>query len=144
VSSQSTVLVVDDDLDLRLTLADALSISGFRVVGASNGREALELLCEQNLKPDVILLDMMMPEMDGWAFRDEQKRRGGELDAIPVVVFSAYTLGDDAVAQLAAAGYLRKPASLPDLVAAVRNAMRSSPNAHENETSTPDDDVRDH
>ena len=126
MSGPSTVLVVDDDLDLRLTLADALSICGFRVVGASNGREALELLCEKQLRPDVILLDMMMPEMDGWAFRDEQRKRGGDLDAIPVVVFSAYTFGDGAMQELGAAGYLRKPASLSDLVAAVRDAVESS------------------
>ena len=122
MSAESVVLVVDDDLDLRLTLADALTISGFQVVGASNGREALELLCDHHLRPDVILLDMMMPEMDGWAFRDEQRKRGGELSEIPVIVFSAYTFGESAMQELGAAGYLRKPASLPDLVAAVRKA----------------------
>jgi len=122
VSEERVVLVVDDDLDLRLTLADALTISGFQVVGASNGREALELLCERHLRPDVILLDMMMPEMDGWAFRDEQRKRGGDLSAIPVVVFSAYTFEDSAMQDLGAAGYVRKPASLTDLVAAVRKA----------------------
>jgi len=140
VSAQSVVLVVDDDLDLRLTLSDALTISGFRVVGASNGREALELLCEQHLRPDVILLDMMMPEMDGWAFRDEQRKRGGEVGAIPVVVFSAYTFADSALQELGAAGYVRKPASLSELVATVRNAARGeTPEG----SATPDDGARD-
>jgi two-component system response regulator MprA len=139
VSSENVVLVVDDDLDLRLTLADALTISGFRVVGASNGREALELLCEQQLRPDVILLDMMMPEMDGWAFRDEQRKRGGELGAIPVVVFSAYTFGESAMQELDAAGYVRKPASLTDLVAAVRKAATG---AKPDDDATPDGDAR--
>jgi CheY-like chemotaxis protein len=139
VSSENVVLVVDDDLDLRLTLADALTISGFRVVGASNGREALELLCEQQLRPDVILLDMMMPEMDGWAFRDEQRKRGGELGAIPVVVFSAYTFGESAMQELDAAGYVRKPASLTDLVAAVRKAATG---AKPDDDATPDGGAR--
>jgi two-component system response regulator MprA len=119
--THGTVLVVDDDLDLRLTLADALTMAGFRVLGAANGREALDLLLGRQKRPDVILLDMMMPEMDGWAFRDEQRRHAA-IARIPVVVFTAHSLPSDTVESLGVAGYLQKPAPLKELVRAVQGA----------------------
>ena len=66
-----------------------LEEAGFQAVTASNGRDALRLLLEEELHPDLILLDLMMPVMDGWAFRAEQAKNR-RLDSIPVVLFSAY------------------------------------------------------
>ena len=61
-----SVLVVEDDADTRDTLAEVLQEDGFAVLTASNGREAFEVLNSASTKPSVILLDMMMPVMDGW------------------------------------------------------------------------------
>ena len=78
------VLVVDDQEVIRETLQTALDDEGFTVETAANGREALDIL--ERWKPCVILLDLMMPVMDGWAFRAEQKRSGSN---VPVVLLSA-------------------------------------------------------
>jgi CheY-like chemotaxis protein len=116
------ILVVDDDADVRNTVADALEDEGFDVVTAANGGEALRQL-DAGARPDVILLDMMMPEMDGWAFRAEQQKRG-ELASIPVIVFTAYGIPRETVEQLGAQGYLRKPLRLDDLLRAMNRFRR--------------------
>ena len=113
-----TLLVIDDDGDIRRSIADALEDEGWRVVGAAGGHEALALLVEGQLRPDVILLDMMMPEMDGWAFRAEQQRRP-EIAAIPIIVFTAYGVPPDTVTRLQARGVLRKPLRLEQLLSAL-------------------------
>jgi CheY-like chemotaxis protein len=82
-----SVLIVDDDAALRETLADALTDEGFTVSFSVNGLEALQAL-RAGLRPDVILLDLMMPVMDGWRFREEQAL-DRELASIPVVVITA-------------------------------------------------------
>ena len=86
-SSLKYVLVVEDDRDIREGLVDLLGDYGHTVRSASNGREALELLGEPSL-PCVILLDLMMPVMDGWQFMEEVSRRP-ELAGIPICIISA-------------------------------------------------------
>jgi CheY-like chemotaxis protein len=81
-----TVLVVDDDAGQRSCLVELLALSGYRVVVASDGQEALDLL-RGGLAPAVIVLDLSMPRMDGWAFLE--RLRGAERSTIPVVVTSA-------------------------------------------------------
>lgn len=83
---QRRVLVVDDDLSIQGFLAEALADESYEVQTASNGREALEVLTAW--LPDLILLDLMMPEMDGWHFRAEQRARP-EIAGVPVIVLSA-------------------------------------------------------
>jgi len=85
-------LVVDDQEAIRDTLQVALDDEGFSVECAANGREALDVI--GRWKPDVILLDLMMPIMDGWAFCEEQKRTG---DRTPIVLLSAAGRLDGAV-----------------------------------------------
>ena len=80
------VLVVDDDPSIQGFLAEALTDEGYGVRTAANGREALAVLA--GWLPDLILLDLMMPEMDGWAFRAEQ-RATPSMAHVPVIVFSA-------------------------------------------------------
>jgi signal transduction histidine kinase len=107
-----TLLVVEDDADIREALDGLLSMEGFRVAGCSNGREALDWL-RASPKPDVILLDLMMPVMDGWQFRVAQKE-DPELSTIPVLALSA-----DATAKAAAIdadAYLRKPVDYETLI----------------------------
>jgi two-component system chemotaxis response regulator CheY len=80
------VLVVDDDASIQGLLAEALADEGYSVRTAGNGREALSIL--EAWRPDLILLDLMMPEMDGWGFRVRQRTMPGVAD-VPVIVLSA-------------------------------------------------------
>ncbi len=81
------ILVVDDDPEIRESLRDVLEEEGYRVSCVGNGREALDYL-GQSPAPCVILLDLMMPVMDGWQFRREQKKDPA-LARIPLVVITA-------------------------------------------------------
>lgn len=109
------ILVIDDDLDLRTSVAEVLEEAGYQAVTASNGRDALRLLLEEELHPHLILLDLMMPVMDGWAFRAEQAKNL-RLESIPVVLFSAYALQPEVVDRMKVAGFLRKPMGLSALL----------------------------
>jgi len=83
-----TVLVVDDDEDVRDTLRDVLTLLGRTTVAAVDGVEALDEL-NRHVRPCLILLDLVMPRMDGWRFL-EVLRKDARLKAIPVVVISAH------------------------------------------------------
>jgi CheY-like chemotaxis protein len=83
-----TIMVVEDDGALRETVVEILSGEGFGAVGAENGSEALSLLRQQGVVPGVILLDLMMPVMNGWQFRAEQLGDPA-ISSIPVIVMSA-------------------------------------------------------
>ena len=106
------LLLVEDDPSIRATLAEMLEDEGYAVSTATNGREALELL-RRNAPPDLILLDLMMPIMDGWEFRVEQ-RADPVLAGIPLLAMSA-DLSAKARA-IAADAYLRKPIDFPELL----------------------------
>jgi CheY-like chemotaxis protein len=103
-----TVFVVEDDVDTRDMLGRFLELEGFRVELASNGKQALERL-QSGVNPCVILLDLMMPVMDGWQFR-RQQIQNQELAAIPVIVVSA--AGRDRMSEIDANAYLSKPVDL--------------------------------
>ncbi len=81
-----SVLVVEDDHDVRSTLNDFLSDEGYEVDTAANGKEALEHLDKH--KPGLVLLDLMMPVMNGWEFL-ERKNKTPEISGVPVLVLSA-------------------------------------------------------
>ncbi len=101
------ILLVEDDADIRSDLAELLRDDGFEVITAQNGEDALARL-HQGLTPNVILLDLMMPIMDGWKFRSEQLR-DPDLARIPTVLLSG---ADDVRRQardLGASGYVLKP-----------------------------------
>src|SRR5438270_7170536 len=102
-----SILLVEDDAATREALALILGTEGYRVTGAANGAEALGVL-RSAPPPDLILLDLMMPIMDGWQFRREQVRDAA-LSAIPVVVLSADGNVQQKASALHAAGYLQKP-----------------------------------
>jgi CheY-like chemotaxis protein len=110
-----TILVVEDDPDVRDSLADALETHGYRVLTAGNGLEAIRLLRDEGKRPDLILLDMLMPVMGGWAFRSEQQKLP-DVAAIPVVVMTAYGLPHATVATLSPAALLKKPMDLRNLL----------------------------
>lgn len=114
MTNTESLLVIDDDHDILLSLQDALEAEGYRVITAASGREALEYL-RQGLRPDLILLDLMMPEVSGWAFLARQ-RGDASLASIPVVVISGQGLSAHQVAQLGVAAYLPKPVDLDMLL----------------------------
>ncbi|HEX9508024.1 MAG TPA: response regulator [Myxococcales bacterium] len=113
-----TILVVDDDSALRNTLIEILEEEGYRASSASNGEEALEVLRRQGPQPSLILLDMMMPVMDGWGFREEQQK-DQTLSGIPVVIFSAQGNVNEMAASVSASAYLKKPLLLKELLEVV-------------------------
>ncbi|SRR6266540_5198919 len=118
MSEPHLVFVVDDDEDIREGLMDFLGENGYESVGAADGREALDLLGAGSQRPCVIILDLMMPVMDGRAFREELLRRP-DLSAIPVLVISACKDGGDATKDIDATMYLPKPLDLNALLDAV-------------------------
>jgi CheY-like chemotaxis protein len=118
--SDPMVMVVEDDLDTREMLCRFLELEGYRVVGASNGRQALDRLAG-GTQACVIVLDLMMPVMDGWQFRREQIR-DTQLSRIPVIVVSA--AGRDRVERIDANEVLSKPVDLDELLACVSQYCR--------------------
>ena len=123
--SAGPVLVVEDDAEIRDSLLEALTDAGHQVVGAINGREALRKLQEMNPPPSVIVLDLMMPLMDGRAFREEQLRLPA-LAEIPVIVISAYRDVVYNIRDLNAASYLKKPLKIRQLLDAIERALSPS------------------
>ncbi len=119
---KTTVLVVDDDQALREVVCDSLAEAGFAVTSAGNGREALRVL-RTGPVIDLILLDLLMPEMNGWQFRGEQAA-DPTLHGIPVVVLSGGQGAAETAASMGAAGLVRKPIRLPELLSAVERYAR--------------------
>ncbi|MDQ4075831.1 MAG: response regulator transcription factor, partial [Chloroflexota bacterium] len=115
-----TILMVDDQPNIRKLVEMYLSQEGFRVVSASNGREALFLARQE--QPDLIILDLMMPEMDGYEFmRAHRKERD-----TPVIMLTAKVEENDRVLglELGADDYVVKPFSPRELTARVRAVLR--------------------
>lgn len=124
--SPDSVLVVEDDEDLRDLVGGVLEREGFNVVLASDGLAALDRMAG-GAPPGVILLDMRMPRMDGWAFaRAFRERYGGET---PIVVMTAAASAPRRAAEVGAADCLAKPFNIEDLLAVVRRfvAARRAP-----------------
>lgn len=118
------VMVVDDDPDLREAITELLSDNAYTVVGAANGQEALDFLHRASNRPCVILLDLMMPIMDGKTFRTELLKEPA-LSDIPVVVLSAHANMDEALAGVAVSAKLRKPVEVQPLLALVDRHCKS-------------------
>jgi CheY-like chemotaxis protein len=124
------VFVVDDEEMIRESIVEFLDDNGYQAVGASDGRDALQKLgAASDGRPCLILLDLMMPGMDGRAFREHQLQ-SPELAAIPVIVFSAHRDVATAATEMNAAGHLEKPLRLPELLRKVRQYCA---NKHEHE-----------
>jgi CheY-like chemotaxis protein len=111
------VLVVDDEPDIRATVAEMLEIEGYSVEEAANGADAL--LAVERRRPDLILLDMRMPVLDGWGFAAEMSRRDM---TIPIVVMTAARDAARWASEIAASASLSKPFGFDDLITAVERA----------------------
>lgn len=117
---EKLILVVEDEADVRDFVEVVLAAEGYRVVGASNGLEALEEVARH--KPDLILLDMRLPTMDGWQFTKElHARHNGN---IPIVVMTALQARQIA-REINAKGYLQKPFDIDELLKVVKNTSDS-------------------
>ena len=115
-AGERLVLVVDDDPDILQTLGLCLSSEGYRVLMAANGKEALDILDREH--PSVILLDLMMPVMDGWQFVAELDHRGQR--DVPLLILSADRSVQRHAQQLRASGHLAKPFDLDELLGKVQ------------------------
>ena len=123
-SAERAVLVVDDDLDIREALTDLLTDRGFRVMSAANGREALRLLRGLKDAPSVILLDLMMPIMDGYGFLEEHGKDSA-LARIPVAIITAgHGVDLDRIDN--AAPIVPKPINVPRLFSVIDGLCRSA------------------
>jgi two-component system, chemotaxis family, chemotaxis protein CheY len=123
MTSTPQILVVDDDLSIRDLVEMALADHGYAVEPAPNGVEALEIV--RRARPNVILLDMRMPLMDGWEFARAYRELPGP--HAPIIVLTAARDARERAAEINAEGYLGKPFDLDDLLELV--AQHSSRDA---------------
>jgi CheY-like chemotaxis protein len=116
------VLVVEDDAVIRDVVADVLDDRGFRTIAASNGVEAMAQL--EHERPDVLVLDLLMPVMHGWAFMENyaQKTNGVQ---IPIVVLSVNPVLPRSFDQFGVRHCLGKPFQVDELIQAVEGALSS-------------------
>ncbi len=123
MSNLGTVLVAEDDRAVRESVARALELEGYRVLSAVDGRDALDRLADGGI--DVLVVDVMMPQVDGLTVCRELRARG---DHTPVLVLTARTEISDRVAGLDAGAddYLPKPFALDELLARLRALVRRS------------------
>jgi CheY-like chemotaxis protein len=113
------ILLIEDEELLREGLKQILEEDGCRVAATADGAAAMELLRNGNFSPCMILLDLMMPVLDGWGFRAQQQQ-DPSLASIPVVVVSADGGVPQKAAALGASAYLQKPVDIDQLLATVR------------------------
>jgi CheY-like chemotaxis protein len=126
-STEPDVLVVDDDPDMRELTIAMVSAAGFPARGARHGAEALEKVAEQ--MPGLILLDMLMPVMDGWQFAEVLRARYGR--GVPIVVTTAAENALERGRDVGAVDVLAKPFELSALMDVVRRHLASGhPAAH--------------
>lgn len=117
------ILIVEDDIDIAEPLSFLLTDAGYAIDTAKHGKEALDLLTG-GLRPDLILLDLMMPVMTGWEFREKQLS-SPDLAEIPVIVLSA--AGDiSQTARAMQAHYLNKPVVLNELLSMISTVCNES------------------
>ena len=119
-----TVLLVEDDPECLESMVDLLEDERFAVARAQNSREALDYLARHK-DVELVVLDLMMPVMDGWHFVREQQRAAA-LASIPVLLVSAEAKLDQTAAELGVAGHLRKPLELDVFVETVKK-LRLAP-----------------
>lgn len=122
--SAKDILVIDDDQPLRAAVVELLGFAGYHVISASNARQGLDILAGQTF--DLILADLMMPDMDGYTLLAELKNRP-ETAQIPVIIVTGKADPADQQESLrrGAAGYLIKPFRLDEILAAIEKALKS-------------------
>lgn len=122
MSEQSQVLIVEDDQDIRELMVEILESEGYSTMAAACGREGLQKLTDSVKKPDLILLDLRLPGLDGFQFREAQLQNPSIAD-IPVVLISADTGLEEKNNRIGASGVLKKPVELDALVEMVKQQL---------------------
>ncbi|GAP97618.1 response regulator transcription factor [Leptolyngbya sp. NIES-2104] len=122
---KGAILLVDDDVNFVTLMSGYLSYQGYDVTTAETGTEAIELLGD--VKPDLIISDIVMPEMNGYKFA-ETVRKSPEINWIPIIFLSARDQSQDRVRGLSSGAtvYMIKPFELAELSAQIESALRSS------------------
>jgi DNA-binding response OmpR family regulator len=122
MTSTTTLLLVEDDARIREALCLALTDEGYRVVEAGTGEQALALLVQDGLEPDVVLLDLMLPGMDGLTVCGRIRERGD----LPIIMVTARTGPNEVIAGLEAGAddYVTKPVDAGELGARIRALLR--------------------
>jgi CheY-like chemotaxis protein len=115
---RAPILVVDDDPGILDIVVRTLDFEGYPAVRARNGAEALEAVERQ--RPSLVLLDMRMPVMDGWAFAEALRERG---IAVPVLVMTAANDARRWASEIGAQGYIEKPFDIDELLATVERML---------------------
>lgn len=127
------IMVVDDDSDIRYTIKRAIEFykpDEYEVILAEGGNQCFELLKEGNL-PDIILMDLMMPEMDGFTVFDKLKAKESPYNHIPIVFLTAKKDKDSVdVGTLFGEDYIEKPFDFDDLVQRVEKVINESNNSN--------------
>ncbi len=126
--SHASVLVVEDDEDIRTLTMELLLGAGYNPIAACNGQEALDKLASATQVPVLILLDVMMPVMDGRSFRAHQLRIAA-FAPIPVIITSAYSPLEQLARELDAAAFVQKPADINVLLDLVRMHQTHRPDS---------------
>lgn len=121
MSNSKRIFVVEDDLHIRESLTEVLEIEGFNVVSAVNGQEALDML-RNGEKPDLILLDLMMPVKDGFQFKAEQEV-DPIMSKIPVIIMSANGNMSAKKELGLVKDYLKKPIDLDSLLSTINRSL---------------------
>ena len=114
------VLVVDDEPDIALICNLALSLEGFTVEQRESGQAALDYLAEN--APDVVLLDLRLPDLSGWEVLDRLRERG-QLESLRVILFSAHASAAQSAVEAGCVSFIAKPFTPDDLVAHVNAAL---------------------
>lgn len=117
---RGTILVVDDDPDILEALIEILAAEGFDVLAARHGQEALAQFSTR--PPDLVLLDLMMPVMDGWEFASHMRKNPDWAD-VPILVLSADRNVGMKAREIGAIGYLSKPFELSSLLEVVTRSL---------------------
>jgi CheY-like chemotaxis protein len=121
-ASARSVLVVEDDPDIRDAVVEILQDEGYGVSAAADGRQALDLLETLVPLPDIILLDLMMPVMNGFQFREEQLKKP-ELARVPVLIVTADANAMAKAEVLQAAGFIQKPLKIQPLLDTIERLL---------------------
>ena len=127
MNEQARILSIEDDAEMRGLIQLILERKGHRVMGVKRGELGLELL--RSLKPDVLLLDLMLPDMDGWEIYRRMKA-DPELASVPVIIVSAKNKDHDAANGFQIQGedkFLQKPFEVADLINTVYEALERTP-----------------
>src|SRR5262249_54388366 len=119
---RTTVLVIDDDAEIRQALAELLEDEEYQVLLAANGKEALDVIAA-GPRPDVILLDVMMPVMDGWHFLSARLKHP-ELVEVPIIIISAGQEAERDARKVGVFEVARKPLHVDDLIQRIEDCRR--------------------